>query len=189
MVTVYACCTCHDSYKLDDEYFRVTLSVRDDLPIGSDSQFLRDQTRKTLRDPAATAFRKAIRASTVRVPIHSPSGVYLGHATALKIDTARVKRTAERIVRGLYGKFLGHPLPQAYDLQVVLLDLQRDMSALKNPEVQEVLMLLGKCGKHRAFGQALDVWYATTDDDAHSSFWVIRLHGAFGFLGFTVPRD
>ena len=189
LITVDACPTCHDSYKLDDEYFRVTLSIRDDLPQGADAKFLRDQTRRTLRDPAAAAFRDAIRAATLRVPRHNPSGVYLGHSTALKVDAARVRRTAERIVRGLYGKFFGYPLPRTYDLEVSLLDLQRDMSALKNPEVQDLLMLLGEHGRHRAFGQVLDVWYAKTDDDAHSSLLVVRLHGAFGFLGFTVPHE
>ena len=189
LITVDACPTCHDSYKLDDEYFRVVLSIRDDLPEGSDSQFIRAQTRKTLRDLAASAFRDAIRSATLRVPRHTSSGIYIGHATALRIDASRVTRTAERIVRGLYGKFFGYPLPQAYDLTVSLLDMQRDMSALQKPDVQELLMLLGEHGKQRAFGQVLDVWYAKTDDDAHSSMWVVRLHGAFGFLGFTVPRE
>jgi len=189
LIKVNACSICHDSYKLDDEYFRVTLSIRDDLPEGPDAQFLRDQTRKTLRNPAAAAFREAIRAATLKVPRHSQSGIYLGHAMALKIDAVRVTRTAERIVRGLYSKLFAHPLPQRYELEVSLLDLQRDMSALQNPEVQELLMLLGEHGKHRAFGQVLDVWYAKADDEAHSSLWVVRLHGAFGFLGFTVPRE
>jgi hypothetical protein len=189
LITVDACPVCHDTYKLDDEYFRVTLSIRDDLPEGPDAQFIRDQTRKTLRDPAAQAIRDAIRAATVRVPRSGLSGTYMGDATALRIDASRVMGTAERIVRGLYGKLFGHPLPQTYDLTVSLLDLQRDMSALKSPEVQELLMLLGEHGKHLAFGQVLDVWYAKTDDDAHSSLWVVRLHGAFGFLGFTVPRE
>lgn len=84
LVTVNACTACHDSYRLDDEYFRVTLSIRDDLPDGPAAQFLRDQTRKTLRNPAATAFRDAIRAATLSAPKHSPSGVYVGHATALR---------------------------------------------------------------------------------------------------------
>jgi len=189
LITVDACTTCHDSYKLDDEYFRVTLSIRDDLPEGPDAKFIRDQTRKTLRDPAAQAFRDAIRASTRRIPRHTPSGIYIGHATALRIDASRVTRTAERIVRGLYSKLFGTPLPQNYDLQVSLIDLQRDMSALRNPEVQELLVLLGEHGKHRAFGQVLDVWCANTDDDSHASLWVVRMHGAFGFLGYTLPRE
>ena len=189
LITVDACAVCHDSYKLDDEYFRVTLSVRDDQPDGPAAQFLRDQTRKTLRHPEAGAFRDAIRAATIKVQRHSTAGIYLGEATAIRINASRIKRTAERMVRGMYGKFFGSPLPQTYELTVNLLDLQRDTSALKSPDVQELLALLGQHGKRRTFGQVLDVWYAKTDDDAHSSMWVIRLHGAFGFLGFTVPSD
>jgi hypothetical protein len=189
LITVDACNVCHDSYKLDDEYFRVTLSIRDDLADGSEAQYLRDQTSKTLRNPAAKAFRAAIRASTLTVKRHSTNGNYIGEATALRVDASRITRTAERMVRGMYGKFFGSPLPQTYELTVNLLDLQRDMSALQTPEMQELLTHLGQHGHHRVFGKVLDVWYAKTVDDAHSSVWVIRLHDTFGFLGFTVPRD
>lgn len=189
LITVNACLACHDSFKLDDEYFLVTLAIRDDLPDGAEAQFLRAQTRKTLRNPAAKRFRNAIRAATLKVPRHSPGGIYLGEATALRIDAKRVIRTAQRTVRGMYGKFFGAPLPQDYELSVTLLDMQRDSSALQTPEIQELLILLGQYGKNRTFGKVLDVWYAKTDDDEHSSLWVVRLHGAFSFFGFTMPRD
>ncbi len=189
LITVKACDVCHNSFKLDDEYFRVVLSIRDDLPDGPDAQFLRNQTRKTMRNPDAKTFQAAIRASTHRVTRSDPNGIYVGEVTAFRVDASRITRTAQRMVRGMYGKFFGSPLPQTYELTVSLLDLQRDMSPLQTPEVQEVITFLHQHGHHRAFGKVLDVWYAKTIDDANSSVWVIRLHGAFGFFGFTVPRD
>jgi hypothetical protein len=187
LITVHACSNCHDSYKLDDEYFRVMLSIRSDLPIGPESQFLRDQTQKTLNNPEAIKFRQTFETFIAILNRNSSDGTT--DTTALKIDAARKKRTANRIVRGLYAHFFGMPLPKSYDLTVNLFDLQRDSSALASPEVQELVDLLRKNGKHQSFGKVLNISCARADDDVHSSFWVIWLHGAFGFIGFTVPGD
>lgn len=190
LITVDACPTCHDSYKLDDEYFRVIISIRDDLPAGSETQYLREQTKKTLSNPKAKKFRQSIQASIRRINLaSSEESSEFSQFSAMNIDAHRLKSTANRIVRGLYGKFFKTPLPQSYELTVNLFDLQKDMSAVDAPEVQELLMLLVQNGSHHSFGKVLDVWYAKTDDDANSSLWIIRLHGAFGFIGFTLPRS
>lgn len=187
LITVHACQTCHESYKLDDEYFRVILSFRDDLPDGPEAQFLRDQTQKTLNKPAALAFRYAIERSIIKIDRQSPDGI--SQVAALKIDPLRIKRTANRIVRGLYGNFFGLPLPKSYELSVSLFDFQKDMSALNSAEVQELLGLLYQHGNNLSFGKVFDIWYAKTDDDAYSSLWFLRVHGAFGLIGFTVPDN
>jgi len=67
--------------------------------------------------------------------------------------------------------------------------MQQDASALKSPEMQELLALLRDNGKHLLFGDVLNISYAKTEDDNDSSFWWVRLHGAFHFFGFTVPRN
>lgn len=187
LITVHACPTCHDSYKLDDEYFRVILSVREDLPDGPEAQFLRDQTQKTLNRPAALAFRQAIERSIISIDRHSPSGV--SQVIGLKIDPLRIKKTANRIVRGLYGNFFGIPLPKSYELSVAIFDFQKDMSALNSPEVQELLGILHRHGNNRSFGKVLDIWYAKADDDAYSSSWFVMVHGSFGLIGVTVPEN
>ena len=189
LITVNACSDCHDTFKLDDEYFRVTLAVRDDLPQGPASQFLRDQTRKTLRDKNSVGFCTAIGKAAVRVPVYSDDGEHVGERIGLKVNAERVERTAERIIRGLYSKYFLRPLPLSHEVTVSLLDMQQDASALKSPEIQELLALLRDNGNHFLFGDVLNISYAKTEDDDNSSFWWVRLHGAFHFFGFTVPRD
>ena len=51
LITVPACAECHESFKLDDEYFRVTLSLRADLDSGAATEFIRAQTAKTSPTP------------------------------------------------------------------------------------------------------------------------------------------
>ena len=189
LLTVNACPTCHDGFKLDDEYFRVAISIRDDLPHGPDAQFLRDQTKKTLRDPAASRFRASILRATTRVPTHTPAGLYLGHRVGLVVDGERLQRSARRIIKALFAKRFNRVVPQTHQVDVSLFDLQRDQSAILHPDVQEILGILYANGSHSNIGEVFEYWYGATDDELDTSVWFCRLHTAFEFVGWTTPRD
>ncbi|MBS0587581.1 MAG: hypothetical protein JSS37_06395 [Proteobacteria bacterium] len=174
---------------MDDEYFRVTLAVRDDLPDVLDSRFLREQTRKMLRDPKSMGFRAAIGKATFLVPSVSKTGERIGERVGLKVDAYRVERTAKRMIRGLYSKYFQTILPVTHDVIASLLDMQRDTSAFLSTETQELLVLLREQGTHQSFGNVLEITYAKADGDEHASFWWVKLHGTFNFFGFTLPRE
>ena len=188
-MTVSACSKCHDSFKLDDEYFLLTLSMRGDLPDRAESTFLKEKTQRTLRDPRATAFRTALQAAVKRVPVRVPGSTDVIETTLLRIDGVRIQRTANRIVRGLHAKYFGKVLPATHELTVHLFDFQRDNSAVQHPQVKELFSLLKQHGTNHKFGPVLDVWYASAEDDGDSCFWAVCLHGAFELVAFTIPND
>jgi hypothetical protein len=187
LITVAACPSCHGQFKRDDEYFRIALSIRSDLPSNVSGTFLRQQTKRTLNHPQAADLRAMLRRSSVMMPIRSPDGSYLGHAPALKLEAARIVSTCERIVKGLYSHYLGCSLPKTHLVSVNLLDMQHNSSAIRDPQVQELFVLLGQFGLHHTFGSCLEVRYLRADDDPLSTFWFIRLHGVFGVIAFTEP--
>jgi hypothetical protein len=187
LVTVPACQKCNSGFSKDDEYFRLMLSVRIDLPENDATAYIQDSTKRSLTRVEAAHFRKMLKSSVTRVPIHTDAGVYVGHAPAVQVDGNRLKRTCERTVKGLYAKFLKHPVPSSYAVQAVLFDFQRDYSGIDSPEVQEMLRALGRAKNHHKFGSVLEVWYAIADDDPDSSLWCIRMHNVFTYLGFTTP--
>jgi hypothetical protein len=189
LMTVNACPVCHDSFKLDDEYFRIILSVRSDLPKSLSSAFLRNQTKRTLQNAEAEGLRASMLSATSLRAFHTKGGIYLGHAQTLKVDSTRIIRTSDRIIRGLFPKLLGAVLPADYEASAVLFDLQKDDSALLHQDVQESLELLVNSGVHKRYGDVLDVYALHVEDDRYSSMWLVRLHQVFGFIGYTNPRD
>jgi hypothetical protein len=189
LMTVNACPVCHDSFKLDDEYFRIILSTRSDLPRSPNSSFLRSQTKKTLQNAEAAGLRASIRLATSLRAFHTRSGIYLGHAQTLKVDSTRIIRTSDHIIRGLFPKLFGAVLPADYEASAVLFDLQKDDSALLHPDVQECLELVVNSGVHKRYGDVLEVYALHVEDDRYSSMWLVRLHQVFGFIGYTNPRD
>lgn len=188
LMTVAACPPCHDSFKLDDEYFRLVLSIRRDLPSSPESSFLQERATRSLRSPQAAGLLASIRSSTSHREARTKAGIYLGETPVLKVDAPRIIRTAERIVRGMFAKVFGIVLPRSHEAAAVLLDLQRNDSALLHPDVQETLAYLGRHGHHKQFGKVLDFWCARVEDDEFSSMWAIRIHEVFDFLGYTTPR-
>jgi hypothetical protein len=119
------------------------------------------------------------------VPLHTESGIYLGYTTAIDIDVTRVKRTAERIVRGLFAAFFERVLPNTYTVSITLLDSLPDNNVLQDPSVVEGLKALGAHGKRRRFGTTLDVYYSATEEDINATSWWIALYDIFGVIGFT----
>lgn len=189
LITVPACAACNASFKLDDEYFRLCLSMRADLPDGPTTEYLREMSLRSLRKLEAAKFRAKVLASIQRQSIHSAGGIYLGEASTFKVDYRRLKRTSERIVRGLFAHFFKVPLPASHAPHVFPTELQRDDSAVRDPQVQEILGVLGQTKTRRTSTDVLDVWTCPAQDDPSSTFWYVRIVQAFGFVAFTAPNE
>ena len=106
----------------------------------------------------------------------------------MKLDSIRITKTAERTVRGLYAKHFKRALPDTHEVSVSILDFQKDDHSTQTNRNSRSPHPTCQYGKRRSFGKTLDLQYLTTDDDPNSSIWWARLHGAFGFLGFTTPK-
>jgi hypothetical protein len=99
LITVPACQSCNSSFKLDDEYLRLVLSLRADLPDGPAAEFLRETTSRSLRKPEATRLRASVFRSVENRSVHSSGGIYLGEAPVLNVDYRRINATASRILK------------------------------------------------------------------------------------------
>jgi hypothetical protein len=93
--------------ELDEGYFRVFVVARS-YPTDAAASLWKGAVRRELvRKPRL----KALFASQVRdVSLQSPGGVYLGEATALLAESARIDRVLEKMTRGLYLHHTGRRL-------------------------------------------------------------------------------
>lgn len=189
LITVPACTTCHNAFKLDDEYFRAMLSFRDDLLAGPDADFLIENTNRMLLNPLGAGFKESIIKNTAVITLRSEDGLYSIQRFAIKVDPTRIKNTTRRIIQGLYRKYFNKLLPLTHEVSVNILDFQKDNSALENPEIQEILVMLEKHGEKRQFDNIFELSFLSTDDDPDSTFWLIKLHNVFVAIGYTTPRN
>ena len=85
-------------------------------------------------------------ASLRPVEVFTPGGIYLGRSVSLNVDHARILRTVERTVRGLFYHAKKRPLPEGVTLAVYSVDsltdmqpfYERFMPLLQNEPVREI---------------------------------------------------
>ena len=100
LITVPACFYCNHAGSKYDESFRVYLSME----VGADTP----ETRKLWEENALGTLqhnqrlRRNIERSFRFIDVRTPAGIYLGKATAFRIDAKIYNAVIERIVRGFY---------------------------------------------------------------------------------------
>jgi len=189
LITVAACEPCHNGFKLDDEYFRLALSIRPDLPDQSTAGYLFEKTKRSLKDPQAKRFRTALIKSIHDLSVHTQGGIYLGEAKGIRLDFRRLTKTAERMIKGFYAHYYEEVLPNTYSISAHFTELQKDSTAIKTAEVKELIAFLAKAKVHRLGGDIVEIRSISTNDDPHATVWFVRILQTVSFFGFTTPQE
>lgn len=106
LVTVPSCRKCNSGASMDDEYFRLNLSIRHSAkrPL---SKSIADAALRGLGRDQHTRFRKTFFQGVREVDIKTLDGIYIERSGAYDVDLARLDKVAMRIVRGPYFHCLG----------------------------------------------------------------------------------
>jgi len=127
LITVPACEQCNRDSSHDDEYFRMVVAT-------ANSQ--RPPARKLINQRIIKRARKrpALLQSLLRqarkVDLYSEGGIFLKQCPAFRYDRARMQRTVDKIVRGLFWLEQGYILGDNYVVKEFVLYLP---SPNKNP--------------------------------------------------------
>jgi len=136
-IKVPACYACNNSFSRDEEYFLVAVLSEATATSTTANRVLDrlaedHRTGRRRRTGLAVALLEKVRP----VDVHSPGGIYLGSAEGLELDTQRVNRVLEKIVRGLYFHRFGMPL--APDASVYV-EIKPDLDRLRSPVMSAAL--------------------------------------------------
>jgi hypothetical protein len=127
-VKVPSCYDCNNGYSRDEEYFLVAVLAEATMhsPVANrvlDRLAEDHRSGRRKRSGLAVALLQKVRP----VDVYSPGGVYIGSGQGVEIDTARVNRVLEKIVRGLFFHRFKRPLPQRAP---VFVEIKPDMARL-----------------------------------------------------------
>lgn len=176
MVTVPACDDCNGRKSMCDQYLR-------DMLVADIETYNHPRARRLLDGKAMRAFRsnrsrlaQAARTRARYVPMHSPGGIYLGHAPSIPLEENIVNEAFQFIARGLHFKLTGKRMPA---------DAQFEVSRVKSDQVQPAvtdLMSRGANGPYR-IGEDFVCLQMHAGDDRGNSFWML---GFFDTIFITV---
>ena len=119
LITVPACRQCHgDETSKDDEYFRLSLQVRDGIGNHPDVIKARPSLLRSLENPRKVGMAKALLRKVVFAELVTPSGIFIRNQWAIETNMDRLRRVVSRTMKGLFYHHRKYRLPDGYDALV-----------------------------------------------------------------------
>lgn len=172
MITVPSCGECNDDKKEDDEYLRDFMVIdRENAghPIANGP--LKEKMLRAAQRNQSRLAQDVIQKS-VLAPVHSPGGIYLGHAPAVPLDYERANRIFIRITRGLYYQLYHRRLPDDCSFEV------RRVHAEHREQHVRSMVGMGVNVK-RVIGESFDCWHTIAQKENTVSIWLMRFFNIF----------
>lgn len=182
LVTVPSCRKCNGGASMDDEYFRLNLSIRHSAkkPL---SKSVADAALRGLGRDQHTRFRKIFFQGVREVDIKTPSGISVERSGTYHVDLARLDKVVMRIVRGLYFHHYHKPLPTWCEVDVWCVD----GFGGADPSVIQTLQSLQQHPPTEIGGGVFKYWHSLADgadqSDGYSSAWLLLFYESTAFLG------
>jgi len=177
-IKVPACYSCNNSLSRDEEYFLVAILAEATAHSQTANRVLDrlaedHRSGRRPRSGLAVALLEKVRPADV----YSPGGIYLGTGQAVQLDTTRVNRVLEKIVRGLFFHRFGRPLPQDATVYVeVMPELDRMRSSVIAAALSQAPSFLGDVFMYRLYFPA---------DGTDATSWALGFYDAVLAIGVT----
>lgn len=183
LITVPACFSCNNGFSADDDYF---LNLALDWP-ASESNDGKGVVEKRLRSMKRKEGRNAWKpffAKVKAVEVYSPGGLYLANSFEFTLDTSRLIRTVNRMIRGLYFVFTKSLLPLGDYARSMLFSHYVEQHK-SEPESIEFIQFIPRLPGRVVGEDTFEARFCVLDPDRHSSFWYLEFYRRFAFVGVT----
>lgn len=182
LITVPACYVCNKGFELDDEYFVTSIGLRDGVRKTREGKQFVGKVMRSLQRPAAAKFAGMI-ASQIQFADAAAPHLNLPPGTqGFVMDAIRLRRTAERITKGLLFNQTGKSLPATHELRALLLE------DLPVPVSNYYLSLLAGVTPVELAGGRFAYITRTAVDDRFSSIWLLDFYADANFLVLSAAR-
>ena len=189
LVTVPCCDQCRQGQSLDDEYFVRMIAMRRDVGDNPSAAFAIDAVHRSFTKPHKAGFTRALIESINELPVYSPAGLYVGHATSYDVDLQRLCNVIERITRGLYFHEFKVRLPDDQGCKTYALEGFASAGL-------EVSAKIGRIWNHALSGRkctfgnkVFTYWVQRVDGSASITLWAFLVYGCVKFMAFTMPGN
>jgi hypothetical protein len=181
LIKVPSCAHCHSENKQvskDDEYFRLMITLREDI-------VLRSLTR-----PDKMGFTKSLLRNTFQVNVKTKNGLYLGKKAAYNVNLERLDNVAIRITKGLFYHETGNRLPDEYEvIAFAESGLQNLTDDIKYDLQTKIIKPILANPPHYLGNKVFSYQVAYSDKDVNASAWLLIFYERVAFLCLTMPKD
>jgi hypothetical protein len=192
LITVPSCDGHNSGNSNDDEYFRLALTVRQDIEQQRDAHAAQQAALRALARPQARGLLTSFLGNTRAVELRTPGGLYLGNGGLYTPDIRRVCAVAQRTALGLFYRDVGHRLPDEYEADTCLLPSRLDATGDEAESYEKIVLPLihSVCDQSPRFvgKPVLTYWRKSTSEDENASVSVLMFYERVTFITTTTPR-
>lgn len=191
IIEVPACDRCHDRQtSRDDEHFKLKLAIHVGAEHNPTARALWPSLIRSVTKPEAPGWAGYVFRTLRKRSVHSPAGLYLGTYPTYELDVRRLERVAERIMRGLYYKWSGNPVPWIHDAHVFASERLRLLPKETHDGLGLMLRLVTQAPAV-TIGDRVFSYYLRPfpDDPAGMIVAFIFYEKAIAFLGWVCQRE
>ena len=193
LITVPSCEDCHSGnsqISLDDEYFRLMLTLRDDVADHEDVKKTLPTVMRSLTKPKKTGFKNALLQAMHKVDIRTPAGLYLGKKGAYDVNLERLDRVVARITKGLFYREISTHLPKNYEVAAYSESGLRDVSPADIAQLQKDIVQPLMTQKPKIIGNNVFSYRVLfTEEDPNVSAWLLLFYEKVAFICITLPSS
>lgn len=188
LITVPACPKCHAQTSKDDEYFRNTLNIREDLSCHPGVLAVQPTVLRSFSNPNKSGmlaeFLKSIRLMAETSPVGNMTKTKFG----FEADMVRIRRVVQRILLGLFYHHRAHRIPAGYDALIFNEESLKSWPAAHFNYVNETLLQPLLATKPEVRGNGVFRYrFAFHPQDPDSTFWILDFYEQARFVGHTLP--
>ena len=114
LVTVPCCFECNKAAQKDDEYFRLMVSMRDNVAQHPQAQRILPAVIRSLHKPEKDRLMRKVLQSIEPTPFYTWGDLYAGTFPAYDVALERLSMVAARITKGLFYHKTGRLLPETH---------------------------------------------------------------------------
>jgi hypothetical protein len=190
LVTVKACKSCHSTTSKDDEYFRLKISMREDIASHPAASDIWSTVFRSLSRSQSTGLKKQVFLDLRYVNLKTSSGLYLGKSIGYVVDMKRIRRVVEHTIRGLYFIESGNPLGIENEVKVYNdEDLNLQSQDTLKQLVNNILIPLSTLTP-RVIGDGIFLYrYQIIKENPIYSVWALSYYRKITFFAITGSKN
>jgi hypothetical protein len=177
---------------MDDEYFRLNLSIRKSATLPA-ARPVADTALRGLGREQHMNFRTSFFKGLREVNLHSKTGVFIERGGAYDVDLTRLSKVVTRTVRGLYFHHYNQRLPDWCEVDTWCFDGLNEINAATEETLNALINRLQLNPAAEIGDGVFKYWHCLSDDGGEignfSTVWLLVFYESTAFLGITVGRD
>jgi hypothetical protein len=186
LITVPCCFKCNDVAGKDDEYFRLMISMREDVAQHPEALRILPDVIRSLHKPEKDRLMRRVLQSVESTPFYTWSGLYASNFLSYDVSLERLSKTVARITKGLFYHETGQVLPETHAVMAATEPFANtdDPDDLER-RAAKVLNAKPKCIGEGVFSYRVHF----IEGSPNNSQWYFEFFGAVPFLSLTIEED